>query len=128
MSNAPPEAAVVHLSAFLTHRLSASRADGRLESASRSARSVASMAQAMNTSLRTAHTHAMSTAGLSPKRLLRIVRLHRALRHAAYPRANWSDSSYAAGYADQSHMVREFRSLLGDSPEAWRARARDSFK
>jgi AraC-like DNA-binding protein len=43
--------------------------------------------------------------------------------------ATWSAAAYRAGYADPAHLVREFRALLGDSPQAWRRRATaDSFK
>jgi AraC-like DNA-binding protein len=56
------------------------------------------------------------------------MRLHRALHHATLPRMKWSETAYLAGFADQAHMVREFRALLGDSPNAWRARSvADSF-
>jgi AraC-like DNA-binding protein len=61
--------------------------------------------------------------GLTPKEIARIVRFNRALalaRRSAEP--DWADVAAACGYADQPHLVREFRALAGDSPTAWRAR------
>ena len=123
MSQGTPEAAVNHLGQFLEERLASSEADSRFEVAVRRSRSVASLAAVLNISLRTAYARAIETTGLTPIRLLRIVRLHTALRHASAPGAKWTDTACIAGYADQAHMVREFRSFLGESPEAWRRRA-----
>lgn len=64
-----------------------------------------------------------SHVGLSPKTYARVVRLHRALRQAVSGKA-WSGVALGSGYYDQAHMIREFQSLLGESPEVWRARAR----
>jgi AraC-like DNA-binding protein len=68
--------------------------------------------------------------GMSPKRTLRILRLHRAL-HESWRRGLEGRSSgsglsalaaHAAGYADQAHFTREARELLGEAPSAWYAR------
>jgi len=127
MSNST-EAAVDYLTAFLNGQLSSREADLQLQRAMQSACSVASLAGTLNISLRAAYTRTAETAGLSPRRLLRIMRLHRALHHATMPPMKWSETAYLAGFADQAHLVREFRALLGDSPNAWRARSvADSF-
>jgi len=67
--------------------------------------------------------------GLSPKRVMRIQRLHRAL-WAARPRTlSWATIAHSSGYADQAHLTRECRSLLGDTPVQWLARgSADLFK
>jgi len=67
--------------------------------------------------------------GLSPKRAMRIQRLHRAL-WAARPRTlSWATIAHSSGYADQAHLTRECRSLLGDTPVQWLARgSADLFK
>lgn len=52
--------------------------------------------------------------GLTPKSVARIARFRRALTHrAAQERPCWADIAYACGYADQSHLQREFRLLTG---------------
>lgn len=62
--------------------------------------------------------------GLPPKALARVARLHRALRwtRALGSDASWSRIAAGSGYYDQSHMIREFRNLLGETPSAWRSR------
>ena len=55
--------------------------------------------------------------GATPKTMARILRFEHA-RHLAgtVPRHGWADIAYAAGYADQAHLAREFRQLSGLSP------------
>ncbi len=128
MSLSTPDLALDHLQSFLAERLTTSEPDVRLGPAFRAARSVASLAEATGVSLRGIWNSTTEKTGLGPKRLLRIIRLHRALRRAAIPGAKWSEIAYASGYADQAHMVREFVSLLGETPNGWRNRGRaDSF-
>ncbi len=92
--------------------------------------SVAALARALGLPLRTLHQKTREQIGLGPKRLLRILRLHRAL--VAYRRARgWAEAAAISGYADQPHLVRELRALLGETPTSWIARglpAADSFK
>jgi AraC-like DNA-binding protein len=128
MSLSRPDRALDHLQSFLAERLATSEPDVRLGPALRAALSVASLAEAAGVSLRGIWNSTTEKTGLGPRRLLRIIRLHRALRRSASPGAKWSEIAYASGYADQAHMVREFVSLLGETPTAWRNRARaDSF-
>jgi AraC-like DNA-binding protein len=54
--------------------------------------------------------------------ILRVLRLHAALRAAWKDDVPWSAVAYLAGYADQAHLTREVRALLGEAPSAWRAR------
>ena len=128
MSNSTPDGAIAHLAAFLNEKLSARDWDLQWRRATQSARSVAAVADTLGFSLRTSYTRTVEATGLSPRRLLRIMRLHRALHYAAMPCGKWPETAYLAGFADQAHMVREFRALLGDSPNTWRRRAlADSF-
>ena len=61
--------------------------------------------------------------GLPPKQVARIVRFDRARRLAASDRASgWADVAAACGYADQAHLVREFREFSGQTPSAWLSR------
>ena len=56
-------------------------------------------------------------AGLSPKALARVIRFQNLLRLAGEGALRqWSSVALDGGYADQSHMVREFRELTGQSP------------
>ncbi|TRC72948.1 helix-turn-helix transcriptional regulator [Mesorhizobium sp. WSM4310] len=56
--------------------------------------------------------------GIGPKTLSRIVRFNRALGLSRRQTADWADIAADCGYADQAHMVREFRDLAGDAPTA----------
>ncbi|OKI18511.1 hypothetical protein A6A25_39830 [Saccharothrix sp. CB00851] len=55
--------------------------------------------------------------GLPPKAIARVARLHHAvsLMTRAAPPA-WADVAQACGYADQSHLNRDFRALTGCTP------------
>jgi AraC-like DNA-binding protein len=55
--------------------------------------------------------------GMTPKAIARVVRFDRAVRHVrAAKRIQWSALAWQCGYADQSHLVREFREFAGLSP------------
>jgi len=60
--------------------------------------------------------------GIGPKTLSRIVRFNRALSLSRQPAADWADVAADCGYADQAHLVREFRDLAGETPTALSAR------
>jgi AraC-like DNA-binding protein len=54
--------------------------------------------------------------GLPPKTAGRLMRFQHVRRRIEHSPAHWSDVAYAAGYADQSHLNREFRELAGTTP------------
>ncbi|QIG46351.1 AraC family transcriptional regulator [Nordella sp. HKS 07] len=56
--------------------------------------------------------------GATPKTMARILRFEHArdLAHKV-PRLGWADLAYAAGYADQAHLAREFKDLSGLTPQ-----------
>lgn len=59
--------------------------------------------------------------GLTPKRFARVLRFHTLLeRVAQQPPADWALAAAEAGYADQSHLIHEFRRLTGFTPTAYR--------
>jgi AraC-like DNA-binding protein len=59
-------------------------------------------------------------AGVSPTWVLRRYRLLEAAEAVrAGERVVWSEVASALGYADQAHLVREFRAALGRTPEAY---------
>jgi AraC-like DNA-binding protein len=43
--------------------------------------------------------------------------------HARQAGAGWVDAACEAGYADQSHWVREFRQIAGAPPQRYFSRA-----
>lgn len=56
--------------------------------------------------------------GIGPKTLSRIVRFNRALGLSRRQTTDWADIAADCGYADQAHLVREFRVLAGETPTA----------
>jgi AraC-like DNA-binding protein len=59
------------------------------------------------------------TVGMSPKNFARLTRFHRALRAAHEDSgANWASIAVAAGYYDQAHLIAEFRTIAGATPQA----------
>ncbi len=63
--------------------------------------------------------------GMTPKVFGRLARLKTAMRlSAATATPDWAEVAAAAGYFDQSHMVREYRALNGATPVEFRALGR----
>ncbi len=56
---------------------------------------------------------------LTPKHYARISRLGRVLQGGE---GAWSGVALEAGFHDQSHLIRDFRDLLGLTPEQFRKR------
>lgn len=56
------------------------------------------------------------SVGVSPKQFARIARVRSVIGHA---RAGWADAAASAGYTDQSHLIADFRSLMGVTPTAF---------
>lgn len=62
--------------------------------------------------------------GLAPKTLARIVRFQALLSACdAVPEAGWADLALEHGFADQTHLIREFRDLAGATPAGFGDRA-----
>jgi AraC-like DNA-binding protein len=91
---------------------------------------VSNLARWLQASPRSLRDHMYRDIGMSPKRTLRILRLHRALRESRRRGLDgrssggglWALVAHAAGYADQAHFTREARALLGEAPSTWYAR------
>jgi AraC-like DNA-binding protein len=55
--------------------------------------------------------------GVGPKTVARMVRFNRAMAIAkTHEGSGWADIAFAAGYADQAHLTREFREFAGVTP------------
>lgn len=59
--------------------------------------------------------------GHSPKAIARIMRYHAVKRIAPGLGCDWAATAHEAGYADQAHLIREFRQMSGEPPAAWAA-------
>lgn len=56
--------------------------------------------------------------GVAPKTAARLIRFDVVRRHVAEGNFGWSRIAVEAGYADQSHLVREVRQFTGGTPSA----------
>jgi len=66
------------------------------------------------------------SVGLTPKRYARVLRFHALIQTIALePTQDWAQTAAQAGYADQSHLIHEFKRLAGVTPGAYRAVAPD---
>ncbi|MGW7685290.1 helix-turn-helix domain-containing protein [Kribbella sp. NPDC054772] len=54
--------------------------------------------------------------GVSPKHFARISRVRSVIGQAG---RSWSDTAASAGYADQSHLIADFRALMHVTPQAF---------
>ena len=65
---------------------------------------------------------ATDATGLSPKQLCRILRFRRAADLITrMRRGQWAQLAADCGYADQAHLIHEFRAFSGYTPAEYRA-------
>lgn len=90
-----------------------------------SGRSVRDIARALGIGDRALRSWSATHLGLGLRRFRRIRRLHTAIEaRLRNPCTPWSRIAAATGFADQPHLVRDCRALLGESPTEFFARAR----
>jgi AraC-like DNA-binding protein len=77
--------------------------------------SIAQLAQTLGWSERRLLRQFRAATGLTPKQAARLARFERAQRGLA-SRASIAEIAALCGYADQSHMTREFSALAGATP------------
>jgi AraC-like DNA-binding protein len=78
---------------------------------------VSRLAGEFGVSPRHLHRRFLRHVGTSPKRLERLARFARAWQQATFgPPLTWADLALTIGYADQSHLVREFRAFGARPP------------
>ena len=81
-----------------------------------------SVAQRLGVTARHLRRVFTESVGIGPKDFARTVRLQRAVRRAATS-SDWARIAADAGYYDQSHLIAEFRELVGLTPGAFARRA-----
>lgn len=86
---------------------------------------VEALAAASGRSVRELQRLFQSEVGISPKETIRRFRLQQAAdRLHADPEAGCLELAMELGYFDQAHFARDFRSVVGVSPDAYRERVR----
>ena len=60
------------------------------------------------------------SVGMTPKRYCRVLRFQHVVRNiASGRRVDWVDLAVSSGFADQAHLIHEFRTFSGLSPESF---------
>lgn len=122
-----PEQAVGLLDAFLQERLPppdpSARLAGDIVYAIRDDRSLTKVEDVVRRSglqARTLQRLFDRCVGVGPKWVLRRYRLHEAAERMILPDApGWLELSLELGYYDQSHFIRDFKAVVGVSPEEY---------
>lgn len=82
--------------------------------------SLPALAESLGWSQRQLERQVRGTLGMSPKRFARLRRFQWVVSQLSPERPpSWTRLAFAAGYHDQSHLVREFREFAGTTPAAW---------
>lgn len=77
---------------------------------------VDSLASQLGCGRRYLHARFREQVGLAPKTVARLIRFGAVRRRIECAPARWADVAYDCGYADQSHLNRDFRELAGTTP------------
>lgn len=85
--------------------------------------SVADLAKTVGLSTRQLRRRFACASSLTLKELVRVRRVRQIAERAATGTERWIELASLGGYADQSHLVREFGAVLGLSPEGFRTHA-----
>lgn len=87
---------------------------------------VGDLADALHVSSRTLHRLASRYVGLTPYAIIRRRRLQEAAERVRLdPRVMLRDVAAECGFADQAHLAREFKRVLGRTPAHYRAELSD---
>jgi AraC-like DNA-binding protein len=112
---------VAILEQFLLERIRPDAADSLVDAATSAIRRargslrIAQLARELGISQDPLEKRFRRTVGTSPKQLASLVRLRHVI-DAQRAGASWSRLAISAGYADQSHFIREFRAVTGAPP------------
>jgi AraC-like DNA-binding protein len=78
---------------------------------------IESLARSLGTTPRTLERRVTMATGLPPATLRRVMRFRRTFRILdGAPRGTWAEVAARAGYADQAHLIRDFRQFAGAAP------------
>jgi AraC-like DNA-binding protein len=77
---------------------------------------VEQLAQAAELSPRTLERRFSTHVGLSPKKVIRRYRLQEVAERARTADVDWASIAAELGYADQAHLIRDFRAVTGEAP------------
>ena len=78
---------------------------------------IEALARSLGSTPRTLERRVTLATGLPPATLRRVIRFRRTFRALeSTPRGTWAEVAVKTGYADQAHLIRDFRQFAGASP------------
>jgi AraC-like DNA-binding protein len=84
---------------------------------------VAALVSRFGVNIRTLQRAFAEHVGVPPKWVIRRYRLHEVTERLAQGQEpRWSALAFELGYADQAHLIRDFKSIFGEPPEYYRQR------
>jgi len=89
----------------------------------RTALSVAQVARRADLSVRALQRLFREYVGVGPKWVVKRYRLHEAVERAGGESVDWPGLARELGYVDQAHFIRDFKSVVGRPPAAYRRAA-----
>jgi len=88
--------------------------------ADRSIISTAQLATSFHLTIRTLERLFSKYAGINPKWVIKIFRFHDVVERIAGGTAiNWSQLATDLGYFDQAHFIKDFRMMMGKTPQEY---------
>lgn len=122
--NAPLSEKIRRIEAWLFQRLTLGKTADKLILASlktiqRGIPSIDALSQQMNISQRQLERLFQQQVGLSPKSYARLLRIDAARKALKQPVASLTDLGLNLGFYDQSHFIREFKTVIGMTPSAY---------
>jgi AraC-like DNA-binding protein len=111
---------IAHIEAFLVRNRRLSSGMSAAQHAAKSLRShpgrrLSRLAAEMSMSERHLTRVFHQSFGVSPKRFAKIARIEEVLA-SRREGLTWTEATYACGFCDQSHMIRDFKKIVGQSP------------
>jgi len=109
---------------FMSRNLWAEKIDSRLTYALQKIRkgevhNIEELSRQLNISSTSLRTHFKINVGVSPKELIHVTRLQRALKSKIKKEESLTQLAYGLGYYDQSHFIHEFKDALGITPHKY---------
>ncbi len=90
---------------------------------------IENLADRLDLSRRQLERNFLAAVGLTPKRLIRVVRFSSVFQHSIKNKKNdWADLALTCGYSDQAHLIRECRYFTNYSPKNYIKNIRSPFE
>lgn len=81
---------------------------------------ISSLEKSLGVSSRHLERKFIENVGLSPKMFCRVIRIKNAISILrSQPKPDWTEIAYSGGFYDQAHLIREFKTISGLTPNRY---------